>query len=357
MTTTQTADEVAERVFSSLLGAFEIQAMYLGQKLGWYDALAEGGSLTSAELAAQTGSAERYAREWLEQQSATGYVTCEDPGAPVDERRFEIDAATAEVLTDTESLSFMGPFAQFNVGLGKNIDALAEAYRNGGGVSWEHLGEDPREAQAAANRPLFLNLLGKEYLPAIPDVHEVLTAGGRVADVGCGFGWSSVGIAEAYENATVHGYDLDVPSIESARQIADERSLTDRLSFAAGDAADADAAGSYDLVVAFECIHDLPDPVGVLASMGRLVRPGGAVIVMDERVGDAFAGPADEVEQMFYGFSLMCCLADGMAHDHSVGTGTVMRPSTFEEYATEAGFAGVDVLPIENDFFRFYRLH
>ena len=353
---TKTADDVAERIFNSLLGAFEIQAIYLGHKLGWYEALATAEELTSAELAARTGSAERYAREWLEQQTATGYVTCADPAAPVSERKFAIDAATAEALTDAESLAFVAPFARFSVGLGKGIDDLAEAYRNGGGVSWEGLGEDPREAQAAANRPLFLKLLGQEFLPAVPDIHEVLTAGGRVADVGCGFGWSSVGIAEAYENATVHGYDIDLPSIESARQIAEERGLSNRVEFLAGDAAETDAAGTYDLVVAFECIHDLPDPVSVLDSMRRLARPGGSVIVMDEKVGEAFSGPADEVEQMYYGFSLMCCLADGMAHEHSVGTGTVMRPNTFEGYALDAGFSAVDVLPIEHDFFRFYRL-
>ena len=203
---------------------------------------------------------------------------------------------------------------------------------------------------------MFLNLLGKEELPEDWSGSKELSSGGRVADVGCGFGWSSVGIAEAYENTVVHGYDIDVPSIEKARRIASQRGLSERLSYVAGDAAEADVDGSYDLVVAFECIHDLADPVGVLASMRGLVRPGGAVIVMDENVGEAFSGPADEVEQFFYGFSLMCCLADGMSYEDSVGTGTVMRPATFEGYAVDAGFTGVEVLPIENDFFRFYRL-
>jgi 2-polyprenyl-3-methyl-5-hydroxy-6-metoxy-1,4-benzoquinol methylase len=355
-TATKTADDVAERVFSSLLGAFEIQAIYLGGKLGWYEALAADGPLTSEELAARTDSTERYAREWLEQQAATGYLTCEDPSAPIESRRFSMDAATAEALTDTESLSFMQSFARFNVGLGKHIDALADAYRNGGGVGWETLGDDPREAQALGNKPLFLKLLGQEFLPSIADVHEALSGGGRVADVGCGLGWSSVGIAEAYPDATVDGYDIDVASIEAATEIAAERGLSDRLNFVSGDAAEADAAGSYDLVAAFECIHDMPDPVSVLATMKSLARPGGAVIVMDERTNDAFAGPADEVEQMLYGFSLMCCLADGMSYEGSVGTGTVMRPATFEGYAVDAGFSSVEILPIEHDFFRFYRL-
>ena len=114
--------------------------------------------------------------------------------------------------------------------------------------------------------------------------------------------------------------------------------------------------GQYDLVLALECIHDMGDPVPVLAAMRSMVAPGGTVVVMDERVGEEFTGEDDPVERMMYGFSLMCCLADGRAHGPSVATGTVMRPATLERYAADAGFSGVEILPIENDFFRFYRL-
>ncbi len=353
----RSADDFAERVFASLLGAFEIQAIYLGSKLGWYERLAAAGPLGSAELAESTDSDERYAREWLEQQVATGYLYCEDPAAPAAERRFGISPAVAEVLTDADSLAFMEPFARFNVGLGKHIDELVGAYRSGAGVSWAELGEDPREAQAAANRPLFMGPLGSEYLPEIADAHRALLDGGRVADIGCGFGWSSVGIAEAYPSSTVDGFDIDGPSIEAARRIAAERGLGARVSFHQEDGVEAGRGSDYDLVTAFECIHDMGDPVGVLSTMRQLAGSDGAVIVMDERVGERFAGPADEVEQLFYGFSLMCCLADGLSHDHSVGTGTVMRPATLEAYALEAGFASVEVLDLAHDFFRFYRLH
>jgi hypothetical protein len=115
-------------------------------------------------------------------------------------------------------------------------------------------------------------------------------------------------------------------------------------------------AASYDAVFAFECVHDLADPVGVLAAMRRLAGGDGAVIVMDERVAETFTAPGDEVERLMYGYSLVCCLADGLAHQPSAGTGTVMRPSTLRGYAVEAGFAGMEILDIENDFFRFYRL-
>ena len=173
--------------------------------------------------------------------------------------------------------------------------------------------------------------------------------------MGCGLGWSAIGIALAYPDATVDGYDVDVPSVEAARRNAREAGVDDRVRFHAVDAATVEAP-AYDAVFAFECIHDLPDPVGVLAAMRRLAGPDGAVIVMDERVAESFMAPGDEVERLMYGYSLMCCLADGMAHTPSAGTGTVLRPSTLRRYAVEAGFGDVEILDIDTDFFRFYRL-
>jgi len=348
-------DAFVERLFNAVLGAQEVQAAVLGHKLGWYQALVEAGPLTSTELAERTSSYERYAREWLEHQAVCGYVTVDDAGAPVTERRFTLPAAHAEVLTSVESLNYILPMATFIAGLGKHIDAVETAYRTGGGVSWAELGTDPREAQAAVNRPMFVHQLG-EYLASIPDIDAALRAGGRVADIGCGAGWSSVGVAAAYPEATVDGYDLDGPSIEMARRIADESGVADRVTFQHVDAGAVEDAGSYDLVMALECIHDLPDPVSVLSTMRRLAGPDGTVIVMDEKVAETFTAPGDEIERIMYGYSIMCCLPDGMSHQPSEATGTVMRPSTLEGYAQRAGFDSIEILPIENDFFRFYRL-
>ena len=353
-----TADALVERLFGAVLATMDLHAVYLGDRLGFYRALAAG-PLTSAELAARTATAERYAREWLEQQAVTGILDT-DPEADAEERRYALPAAYVAPLTDELDLGHVAPFARATIGFVKQVDHLVEAFRTGGGVSWAQLGADAREGQAGANRPLFLGPLGREYLPSIPDVDVALRAGGRVADVGCGLGWSAIGIALAYPDATVDGYDVDGPSIEAARRNAREAGVDDRVRFHAVDAAAANAdtvdGGSYDAVFAFECIHDLADPVGVLAAMRRLARDGGAVVVMDERVAETFTAPGDDVERLMYGYSLVCCLADGMAHGPSAGTGTVMRPSTLRRYAVEAGFADVEILDIANDFFRFYRL-
>jgi len=355
--TEPTAEAFAERIFGAILGTQDLLAAYLGDRLGWYRALAAApDGLTSSELAAATATAERYAREWLEQQTVSSITVVDDASVPAADRRFRLPAAHAEVLTDDLSLNHLMPIARFVAVVGRQLDSLAEAYRTGGGVSWAQFGDEAREAQGAANRPMFLRVLGQEYLPQVPDIHRALTAGARVADVGSGLGWSSIGMALAYPEITVDGFDLDAPSVTRATRNAAESGVADRVRFHATDGADA-TGDDYDLVTAFECIHDMSDPVAVLATMRRLAGASGTVVVMDERVGETFTGAAaGDIERLMYGFSITCCLPDGLSHQPSTGTGTVMRPSTLEGYAKEAGFAGIEILPIEDDFFRFYRL-
>jgi SAM-dependent methyltransferase len=357
--TSASAEALAERLFGAVLGTMDVYAVYLGERLGYYRELSDGGWLTPAELAARSGTAERYAREWLEQQAVTGVLAVDALTDAPAARRYALPVGHAEVLTDVLSTNHVLPLARFVVAAGKQADALVEAYRVGGGVSWKQFGADAREAQAAANRPMFLSSLGQRYLRSIVEVDGALSIGGRVADVGCGFGWSSIGIALAYPMATVDGFDVDSTSVEAARRNAVDAGVADRVSFRVADVAhlnDVSAQGTYDLVAAFECVHDLPDPVGVLAVMGRLVKAGGTVLVMDERVAERFAAPGDDIERLMYGYSLLCCLPDGLAHQPSVGTGTVMRPDTLRDYAVRAGFGGIEVLDIADEFFRFYRL-
>jgi 2-polyprenyl-3-methyl-5-hydroxy-6-metoxy-1,4-benzoquinol methylase len=155
--------------------------------------------------------------------------------------------------------------------------------------------------------------MASQDLASVPEIDAVLRAGGRVADVGCGMGWSSIGIARAYPQARVDGFDVDEPSVEQARRNAEEAGVGDRVRFTTVDAAAAGEPGGYDLVAAFECVHDLADPVAVLAAMRRMVRPGGTVLVVDEKVADRFTAPGDAIERLMYGYSLTCCLPDGLS--------------------------------------------
>ncbi|MBD5786062.1 class I SAM-dependent methyltransferase [Cellulosimicrobium terreum] len=362
-------DEFAERLFTATLGAIDVLSVHVGDRLGWYRALVDSGPLTSTALAEATGTDERYALEWLEQQAATGILAAEDPGAapalgadPQDvarERLYSLPAAHAEVLTDTTSLAYTAPLARFLGAVGPQLPHLLDAYRSGGGVSWDQLGDDAREAQADVNRPWFERELGPA-LGRLPGVDAVLSRpGARVVDVGCGFGWSTLAIARAYPGAVVHGIDVDRPSVEAARAAAAAAGLDGRVTFRLADAAELARSSDdpYDAAFAFECVHDLPRPVEVLDAVRRAVRDDGAVVVMDEAVGDEFAAPADEVDRIMYGYSLFVCLPDGLSSQPSAGTGTVMRPATLRRYALEAGFSGVEVLPVDDfAFFRFYRL-
>jgi SAM-dependent methyltransferase len=349
-------DAFVERMLKSAASVFDIFSIYIGDRLGFYRALAEADSLSAAELAAKVGANERYVREWLEQQTVAGILEWQDANGAG--HRFKFPAGHAEVLVDRDSLNYLAPLAQLLVGAVHPLQAVLNAYRNGGGVPFSAYGTDLREGQANMNRAMFLQQLGQEWLPAIPDIHARLQSStpAKVADIGCGVGWSSIGMAQAYPNIHVDGYDLDTPSIETAIENAKAASVHDRAKFHVRDAGDPTLAGRYDLVTAFECVHDLSNPVAALKMMRQLLGEGGTVIIVDERVGDTFTPTGNEVEWMMYGWSILHCLPVGMADHPAVGTGTVMRTSTLTGYAKEAGFRDVEVLPIDNFFFRFYRL-
>lgn len=351
-------DDLVERLFSASLGMGEVLTVYLGDVLGLYRALERAGSMTASELATEAGIFERYAREWLEQQAAAGILEVDDVSAPADERRYLLPPGHIEPLLDPESPYSIAPLCKSFVAVSGAMPALVDVFRSGGPVPWSAYGRDMIEAQGDFNRPWLAGSLGTEYLPSIPDVHERLTSGSgaRVADVACGVGWAAISIAQAYPNVTVDGLDLDEPSIEIASRNAKEAGVADRVRFEARDAADPTLEGQYDLAVVVEAIHDLSQPVAVLSAIRRMLKPGGTLIVADERTEESFTAPAGETERLFYAYSVLCCLPSAMDDHTSAGTGTVMRRSTFETYAREAGFDGFTILPIEHDFLRFYRL-
>jgi 2-polyprenyl-3-methyl-5-hydroxy-6-metoxy-1,4-benzoquinol methylase len=350
-------DAFGERMFGAALGFADILTIYLGDRLGLYDALRDGSPHTAAELASRAGADERYMREWLEQQAAAGILDVDDVAAAPAARRYSLAPEHAEVLTHRDSVSYLAPFVRMMAGATATLPQLLDAFRSGNGISYAAYGADVIEGQADINRATFLTTLGTEWLPSVPDVHARLSAAGaRVADVGCGAAWSSIAIAQAYPHATVDGFDLDEASIAMAKRHASDAGLTDRVRPDLRDAADPALRGVYDLVVAFECVHDMSQPVAVLRAMREMAADDGAVIIMDERTEEAFAAPAGDLDRLFYAWSVLLCLPAGLADTPSAGTGTVMRPAHLDAYAREAGFARTEVLPIEHPAFRFYRL-
>ncbi|POH74431.1 class I SAM-dependent methyltransferase [Arthrobacter glacialis] len=351
-----------DRIVAAALGFAEMASIALGDRLGWYRALAGAGDagLTPDELAQRSNTQPRYAKEWLEQQAVAGLLTAvldaEPLGGP--SYRFALPAGAAAVLVDEDSLEYTAPVARMLVTAVGHFPDLLQAYRDGGGVAWSELGDDGRESQAELNKPWFDQRLGAA-LAASAELHAILSRpGARIMDVGAGFGWSTLALADAYPGAEVVGVDIDEPSIRRARENAGERGSSGRVSFALADAGDMAAPGSCDAVFIFEALHDMPFPVRVLSAIRNFIKPDGAVVVMDEAVADTFAPAGDEVERLMYGYSLLVCLPDSLSTPGSVGTGTPMRQATLERYAVEAGFSRVERLPIEDfSVFRFYRLH
>ena len=280
---TDPTEALAERLFRDAAGALELYTIYLGERLGLYRALHEGGPATSGELAARTGTNERYVREWLEHHAASGLLDVDDVAADPLARRFSLPAAHAPVLLDRDDVRFGAYRAIDIVRAARPLPDLVDAFRNGTApppLPWEP------EGRAADNRAVYLAYLGNEWLPAIPDIDRRLRADppARVADLACGLGWSSIAIARAYPLVKVEGFDLDAAAIASAVDTAAAEGLADRLSFTVADAADPGLSGRFDLVTILEGFHDMARPVQALRAV-RAMLADGAVGVDDRRAG------------------------------------------------------------------------
>jgi 2-polyprenyl-3-methyl-5-hydroxy-6-metoxy-1,4-benzoquinol methylase len=350
-------DAFIEHIGDAASGTFEIASIAIGLRLGLYQALADSGPLTAAELAARTGTAERPVREWLEHGAVNGHLDVatgsNDPAA----RRFAIPAAHAEVLLDRDSLDYSGSAPQSVLAAVGSMPLVLESFRTGAGFSFGDTGSDMREGEGASNRPAYMGPLVRKWLPSIRDVDERLRAEppARIADVGCGLGWSSIAMAGAYSKATVDGLDLDPTSVEIARRNAADAGLGDRVRFVVADAASPTLEGRYDLITMLESFHDMAHPVRILGALRGLLADGGSILIVDMKAGERFVAPGDRLERYLYGWSVMSCLHDGLQNG-GAGTGTVMRPATLRGYAVEAGLGRLEILPIDHDTWRFYRL-
>jgi 2-polyprenyl-3-methyl-5-hydroxy-6-metoxy-1,4-benzoquinol methylase len=346
----------AGSLFGACLASMELANIELGIRLGLYEVLAGAGPVSADAFAQRARIAGRYAREWLEQQAVAGVVTVDDPKKRPDERRFELPNAHAHVLLDDDSEACMKACAAVVPWLAKTIDLMVEEFRDAQGVAFGDF--DVHDVQAAFTRPVFVNHLTQTWLPALAEVQSKLDAHEpvRIAEVGCGEGLAGITIARAYPTAQVDGFDLDAASIAAANRAATEANVADRVRFEVRDAADPAIQGDYDLVMAIEMLHDVPDPVGVLRTMRKLAGTHGIVLVVDERAEESFTVPTTEMERFFYAFSTLHCLAVSMQNG-GVGTGTVIRPDTMRTYAIAAGFSAVETLDVDHPQFVLYRLN
>ncbi|MEV2236890.1 class I SAM-dependent methyltransferase [Micromonospora sp. NPDC049891] len=348
------------RLFRTMLATQEMFTVYLGVRLGLYDALRDGEPRTPGQVAAAARVDRRYVREWLEQQATAGILVAS--AAPGDEgpdqRRYALPAAHATVLTESDDPASMAALAVLPVGgIGTALPHLLDAYRTGAGVADEVFGDDWLHGHSGANRALYRHQLAGWIETYLPDLHARLAEPGRrVADVACGVGWSSIALARAYPGVRVTGIDISAGAIALANENTARAGVADRVRFTVGDAADrAGTKEGYDLVCLFDALHELTDPVGVLAACRELCAAGGTVLLMDAKVAATFTAPGDDVEQFQYATSVLHCLPAARSAQGG-GHGTVLRPDHVRAMAARAGYAATVVVPVPDRFHRLYRL-
>src|SRR4051794_1296403 len=305
----------------------------MGDKLGLYRALAGAGPLTPAELAERTGCAERYVREWLNAQAAGGYVEYE-----ADSGRYVLPPEQAMALTDEESPAYLPGFFQLALGSVNDSPRIAEAARTGEGVGWHDHVHDVHEGCERFFRPGYNANLVASWLPALDGVVEKLERGGRVADVGCGHGASTIVMANAFPASSFGGYDDHAGSIETARERARAAGVDDRVIFDVAPAQGYPGRG-YDLVTMFDCLHDMGDPVGAARHVRQTLAPDGSWMIVEPYAGDRVEDNLNPVGRAYYSFSTLLCTPASLSQEVGLALGAPAGEARIRDVVETAGFS------------------
>lgn len=348
------SSRMAERMLSTLLGCVEAGTITLGARLGCWRALAAAGErgLDADQLAAECGIHPRYAREWLEAMGVAGLLVVSGQRKHL---RFALSDGVREVLVDAESEFYLLPLVRRMSAAMSSLRALESAYRDGSGVGLVEHDPDVRDSHGAVNQIPLRRHLPEWLSDYLPRVATRLSEGGRAADVGCGHGWACIGLAEAFTQARIDGFDIDGSNVQDARENAKLASVAERVTVHQSGI-DSVPAGHYDLVLLAEMLRDVPDPVRVLSSARAALTAGGVVLVADMKVAGEHATPGDDIERLMYGFSLLVCLPDAMTSQSSAAKATAMRPTSLRQCAERAGLDVAIELLIEHDTWRFWVL-
>ncbi|WP_028658850.1 class I SAM-dependent methyltransferase [Nocardioides insulae] len=304
----------------------------LGDRLGYYRALADLGPTTPVELAERTGTDEHYTREWLNCQAAGSYVDY-DPATG----RYTLPPEQAVAMTDESSPAYLPGLFQIAHGTLRDLPSIIAAARSGDGVGWGDHNGDVHLGCERFFRPAYLNNLVAEWLPALDGVTGALERGVRVADVGCGHGASTILMAEAFPASSFVGFDYHGASIEVAAERAAEAGVSDRVDFAT-QRADSFPGSDYDLVTMFDCLHDMGDPVGAARRIRETIAEDGTWMIVEPAAGDHVEDNLNPVGRAYYAFSTMLCTPASLAQDVGLALGTQAGPARIRDVAVTAGF-------------------
>jgi 2-polyprenyl-3-methyl-5-hydroxy-6-metoxy-1,4-benzoquinol methylase len=324
-----------ERIVDEIGAAMNVPLTVIGAQLGLYRAMADAQPVAPAELAARTGTHERYVREWLAHQAAGGYVAY-DP----DTGRYRLPPEHAAVLADEQSLAYQGGMFRAASGAIRAQDRVLEHFRTGDGIGWHEHHHDMFEGSGVVFGIAYRANLVQQWIPALDGVEAKLKRGARVADVGCGYGISTILMAEAYPESTFVGYDPHVESIEGARERASEAGVDDRVSFELATATDFRGTG-YDLVACFDSLHDMGDPAAAARHIRSALAADGTWMIVEPTAGDSVEENMNPLGRIRYAFSTLVCTPGSLSQPGRAALGTLAGEARLGEMIRAGGFATV----------------
>ncbi len=304
----------------------------IGDKLGLYKAMADGEPVTPGELAERSGCRERYIREWLCQQAASGYVDYD-----ASDGTFRLPPEQAMALADEDSPAFIPGAFQLAAAALKDEPQIAERFRSGEGFGWHEHHHDLFAGTERFFRPGYLANLVQAWLPALDGVIEKLNAGARVADIGCGHGASTILMAEAFPASEFMGSDYHEGSVEAARLAAQRRGVDERVGFEVASAKNF-SGGPFDLVCVFDALHDMGDPVGAARHVREQLAADGTWMVVEPLAGDAIEENLNPVGRIFYGGSTMLCTPASLSQEVGLALGAQAGERRLTAVLNEGGF-------------------
>lgn len=319
------------RAVSELGIAASAALVVIGDQLGLYRALAEGGPMNSEELAQRTDTVERYLREWLINQAAGGFIEF-DPAT----KRYFLSPEQRIALTDETSPAFIvGGFQSFT-GMIQAQPRIMASFRTGKGMTWgEHVADVP-VGTARFFRPGYIANLVQSWIPALEGVETKLQKGAKVADIGCGQGYSTLLMARAFPQSQFFGFDVHAPSIAAATEHAQAEGLADRVTFQVATAQDFPGK-KYDLVAYFDCLHDMGEPIEAMRHAHQAIAKDGTAFIVEPMAGDTIEGNFNPIGRVFSAASVLCCTPNAIASG-KIALGTIATEAALREVVLAGGF-------------------
>jgi SAM-dependent methyltransferase len=328
----QKMNEFLGRFVSDLGAAVHAGMVVIGEKLGLYKTLATG-PMRAAELAAKTGTDERYVQEWLASQAAGGYVFYNP-----ETQEFSMSEEQVMTLASDKGPAYIPGAFELALGSLAAVPRIAESFRTGAGMGWSEHEEGVFHGCEKFFRPGYAANLVSSWIPALGDVHEKLERGGNIADVGCGKGASSILMAKAYPKSHVFGFDYHEKSIEAAREAAAREGVADRITLEVASSKEFPGR-DYDLVTMFDCLHDMGDPVGAAAHVRAALRDDGAWMIVEPFANDDLKDNLNPVGRVYYSFSTLLCTPCSRSQEVALCLGAQAGEKRVRKVVTSAGFS------------------